>query len=103
MYKDEMIQMHQFLVYVLKYLEKNNEIQSSCTEYISLNISPHHIHRTKAEHKHAIFMLSNIISDVILEDNADSSQVNVSSALYELVKRSRKELNLGMDSLEVAK
>ncbi|KZX16188.1 hypothetical protein MBCUT_10540 [Methanobrevibacter cuticularis] len=101
MYKDEMIQMHQFLVYVLKYLEKNNEIQSSCSEYFSLNISPHHIHRTKAEHKHAIFVLSNTISEVILNNNADTGQSNVSTALYELVKRSRKELKIESDTIQV--
>lgn len=102
MYKDEMIQMHQFLVYVLKYLEKNNEIQNSFNDYISLNISPHHIHRTKAEHKHAIFMLSTIISDVILEESSDSLQINVSVALQELVKKSRKELKVEIDGLKAA-
>ncbi|MCL2115590.1 MAG: UPF0058 family protein [Methanobrevibacter sp.] len=94
MYKDEMIQMHQFLVYVLKYLETNNEIHSSCGEYIALNISPHHIHRTKAEHKHAIFVLSNTISEIILQENFDSVPSNVSNALSELVRRSKKELKV---------
>lgn len=89
-----MIQMHQFLVYVLKYLETNNEIHSSCSEYIGLNISPHHIHRTKAEHKHAIFVLSNTISEVILQENRDSVPSNVSNALSELIKRSKKELKV---------
>ena len=54
MYKDEMIQMHQFLVYVLKYLAEDDQIKNDCSEYITLKISPHHIHKTKAEHKHAI-------------------------------------------------
>ncbi|MDR3063410.1 MAG: UPF0058 family protein, partial [Methanobrevibacter sp.] len=37
MYKDEMIQIHQFLVYILKYLENNQDIEFSCKKYISLN------------------------------------------------------------------
>jgi hypothetical protein len=94
MYKDEMIQMHQFLVYVLKFLETESEIPNSCSEYIALNISPHHIHRTKAEHKHAIFVLSNTISEVILKEDNESVPANVSNALYELVKRSKKELKV---------
>ncbi len=94
MYKDEMIQMHQFLVYVLKFLETESEIPNSCSEYIALNISPHHIHRTKAEHKHAIFVLSNTISEIILKEDTDSVPTNVSNALSELVKRSRKELKV---------
>ena len=55
-----MIQLHQFLVYVLKYLAEDDQITNDCSEYITLKISPHHIHKTKAEHKHAIFVLCKI-------------------------------------------
>lgn len=92
MYKDEMIQLHQFLVYVLKYLENGYEIKMECEEYISLNISPHHIHRTKAEHKYAIFVLSSAISEIIAKENTDILPSNVVNGLSELAKRSRKEL-----------
>lgn len=92
MYKDEMIQLHQFLVYVLKYLDTNDEAKQYCEEYLALNISPHHIHRTKAEHKHAIFVLSNSISELILNKDEGSVPPNVSSALADLVRRSKKEL-----------
>ncbi|MBX7076399.1 MAG: UPF0058 family protein [Methanobacteriaceae archaeon] len=92
MYKDEMIQLHQFLVYVLKYLDTDERVHENCEEYLALNISPHHIHKTKAEHKHAIFVLSNIISEVILEKDPDTIPPNVSSALEDLVRRSRKQL-----------
>jgi hypothetical protein len=91
MYKDELIQLHQFLVYVLKYLENGYEIRDECLDYFSLNISPHHIHRTKAEHKHAIFVLSNSISDVISKDNG-ALPSNVSNGLAELAKRTKKEM-----------
>ena len=57
-----MIQLHQFLVYVLKYLAEDDQITNDCSEYITLKISPHHIHKTKAEHKHAIFVLCKISS-----------------------------------------
>ena len=102
MYKDEMIQLHQFLVYVLKYLDTDNYVlkyldtdnsaHEFCEDYLALNISPHHIHRTKAEHKHAIFVLSNIISEVILNKEEGSVPPNVSNALRDLVRRSKKEL-----------
>jgi len=101
MYKDEMIQLHQFLVYVLKHVESSENIHDSCSEYIALNISPHHIHRTKAEHKHAIFVLSSTISEVILKDDNDSIPPTVSVALLELVKRSKKELKAETHNVEV--
>ncbi|MGZ7116244.1 MAG: UPF0058 family protein [Methanobacterium sp.] len=92
MYKDELIQLHQFLVYVLKYLEDGYEVKDECEEYFHLNISPHHIHRTKAEHKYAIFVLSESISDLLAKRNNLSTPSNVSNGLSELAKRSKKEL-----------
>ncbi|MEN4006601.1 MAG: UPF0058 family protein [Methanobacteriaceae archaeon] len=92
MYKDELIQLHQFLVYVLKYLEDEYEVKDECEEYFCLNISPHHIHRTKAEHKYAIFVLSELISEMIAKKNNRRSLPNVSNGLSKLAKRSKKEL-----------
>lgn len=92
MYKDELIQLHQFLVYVLKYLEDGYEVKDECEEYFRLNISPHHIHRTKAEHKYAIFVLSELISDLVAKKNDGTTPSNVSNGLSELAKRSKKEL-----------
>mgnify|MGYP000003251779 CR=1 FL=1 len=91
MYKDELIQLHQFLVYVLKNMDEEYELKEECKDYLGLNISPHHIHRTKAEHKYAIFVLSNTISQVLTNNNGGMSN-NISNGLNELVKRSRKEL-----------
>ena len=92
MYKDEMIQLHQFLVYVLKYLAEDDQITNDCSEYITLKISPHHIHKTKAEHKHAIFVLCKIISEVMADKDDDAIPENVRNSLSDLVKRSEAEL-----------
>jgi hypothetical protein len=92
MYKDEMIQLHQFLVYVLKYLAEDDQITNDCSEYITLKISPHHIHKTKAEHKHAIFVLCKIISQVIDDKEDNCIPENVRNSLSDLVTRSEKEL-----------
>ena len=93
MYKDEMIQLHQFLVYVLKFLAEDDQIRNDCSEYITLKISPHHIHKTKAEHKHAIFVLCKIISQVIAEKEENSIPDNVRNSLSDLVVRSQNEIN----------
>ncbi|MDR2830297.1 MAG: UPF0058 family protein [Methanobrevibacter sp.] len=92
MQKNEMIQIHQFLLYVLKHLEDENRIQKTCIEYISLNIQPHHVHKTKSEHKHAIFLLSTLISQVIRNED-DSLPITVVNSLNKLLKMSREELN----------
>lgn len=92
MYKDEMIQLHQFLVYVLKYLAENDQIKNDCSEYISLKISPHHIHKTKAEHKHAIFVLCKIISKLLADKEENAIPVNVYNSLSDLVVKSQQEM-----------
>ncbi len=94
MYKDEMIQLHQFLVYVLKYLAEDDQITNDCSEYITLKISPHHIHKTKAEHKHAIFVLCKFISQVIADNEGNSIPENVRNSLSDLVARSEQELKV---------
>ena len=88
-----MIQLHQFLVYVLKFLAEDDQIKNDCSEYITLKISPHHIHKTKAEHKHAIFVLCKIISQVIAEKEENSIPDNVRNSLSDLVIRSQNEIN----------
>ncbi len=92
MYKDEMIRLHQFLVYVLKYVAENNQLKNDCTEYMSLKISPHHIHKTKAEHKHAIFVLCKLISQFINENDEESLPINIINYLNDLVIRSLNEI-----------
>ena len=88
-----MIQLHQFLVYVLKFLAEDDQIRNDCSEYITLKISPHHIHKTKAEHKHAIFVLCKIISQVMVEKDENAIPENVRNSLSDLVKRSESEIN----------
>lgn len=92
MYKDEMLQIHQFLVYVLKYLAENDQIQNDCNEYISLKISPHHIHKTKSEHKQAIFILCKLINNVINEKDSTVFPPIVLKSLEELINRTTKEI-----------
>ncbi len=69
LHKDELIQLHQLLIYVRKKLNNlyGTEIDKYFEEYDSLKIFPHHIHRTKAEHTYAIFLLSSAIAKIYSE------------------------------------
>ena len=58
----------------------------------TLKISPHHIHKTKAEHKHAIFVLCKIIAQVIADKENTSIPENVRNSLADLVRRSEEEM-----------
>jgi len=66
MHKDELILLHQLLVYMRKNL--NGKFSEDFAKYDELNIHPHHIHRTKSEHTYAIFLLSSSIAKILSEN-----------------------------------
>ncbi|MDR3290984.1 MAG: UPF0058 family protein [Methanobrevibacter sp.] len=97
MNKDEIILLHQFLLYILKHLEDDDKMQETCSEYISLNIKPQYIHKTKIEHKHAIFLLSTIISQIIVDRDYDSIPTDIANSMNEIAKRLKNEINRETD------
>lgn len=57
MHKDELIQMHTLLFQIKNYLEQNGTPGDQFDEYRRIGVSPIHVHRSKHEHKKAIFVL----------------------------------------------
>ena len=58
MQKDELIQMHTLLCQIKNHLQSTGVAdEDSFQEYEDLGISPVHVHRSKGEHKRAIFLL----------------------------------------------
>lgn len=56
--KDELIQMHTLLCQVKNHLQKTGAASTvHFAEYERLGVSPVHVHRSKGEHKRAIFLL----------------------------------------------
>jgi hypothetical protein len=67
LYKNELIQLHQFLLYLCKFFEDNGASKSYFEEYLKTGIASHHIHKTKAEHKYAIFVLARCMTSILAE------------------------------------
>ncbi len=72
MHKDELLQLHSLLCQVKRYMEDagipmNGEFQ----EYEDLQVSPQHIHKSKTDHKRAVFMLGKGLSEIVLLDNRE--------------------------------
>lgn len=93
MYKDELLHLHQLLIYLMKFLMDNGVSKNFFQDYHNLAISPHHIHRTKAEHKYAIFVLAHGISSVLAENNEIVPR-SVAKRLGELAERCKSEVNI---------
>ncbi len=72
MHKDELLQLHSLLCQVKRFFEDaglplNGEFQ----EYEDLLVSPQHIHKSKTDHKRAVFMLGKGLSEICLLDNRE--------------------------------
>ena len=66
MQKDELIQLHTFLFQIRNHLEQRYENDGNeFFEYEQLDITPHQVHKSKREHKLAVFKLSQGIADIL--------------------------------------
>ncbi len=92
MQKDELIQIHAVLVHVRRYLEQNNGGDGAFVEYDRLDIAPHHLHRSKREHKLAVFTLSqNIASNICSFNGGDSRLQDILGAIASKVADSPRQ------------
>jgi hypothetical protein len=88
MQKDELIQLHTFLLQLKTHLEDivsnngNNDFQS----YNTLDVSPHQVYKSKREHKLAVFTLSKGIASLLSNNNCPGLE-KVSNRLDQMAER----------------
>jgi len=87
-HKEELIQLHTLMVQMKMFFEGNGK--GEFTDYQSLQISPIHVHRSKSEHKHAIFVLGKEIASVMAHDEF-SGAGRTSVRMQELAVRAMDE------------
>jgi hypothetical protein len=71
MQKDELIQLHTFLLQLKTHLEDligNNGIEEFVI-YNTLNVTPYQVYKSKREHTLAVFTLSRGIADLMTKNN----------------------------------
>lgn len=72
MHKDELLQLHSLLCQMKRYFEDSGlPLNGEFREYDGLNCSPQHIHKSKTDHKRAVFYLGKGLSEVIMQGNPD--------------------------------
>ena len=64
MHKEELITLHQMLFNIKDYFESINP-DLKFTQYYSLKIQPNQTHKSKMEHKYAIFVLGNELANAM--------------------------------------
>ena len=85
MHKDELIHIHSLFLQIRAFLAEQG-YTTKLAEYDSLKITPLHIHRSKADHKHAIFVLGNELATTISTGEL-SGPARVSLRMMELAER----------------
>jgi hypothetical protein len=89
MQKDELIQLHTFLYQMRTQLEQICESNGGCksTMYEKLEITPYQIHKSKREHKLAVFTLSKDIAAMISNNNHDAGLEKIANRLDQMMLR----------------
>ena len=91
MHKEELISLHQMLYDVKDYFEEiNPELKFS--QYTALKISPTQQHKSKMEHKYAIFVLGTETANAMREVDYSSSS-RISARMKDLADKSLKEMD----------
>ena len=69
MHKDELLELHEQMVLIANYFRELDGVDLSLFEpYDELDVSPSDIHKSKSEHKHAVFVLGNALADALSDD-----------------------------------
>jgi hypothetical protein len=81
------------LIDVKEYMEEINA-ESDFSEYELLRITPNQVHRSKVEHKYAIFVLGNAIAKA-MKDMESPSTDRMSARMHEMAEKALKEIECG--------
>ncbi|MEM0467184.1 MAG: UPF0058 family protein [Candidatus Thermoplasmatota archaeon] len=90
MQKDELIQLHTFLYQIRTQLEQlceNNNGGCKPSSYEKLEITPYQIHKSKREHKLAVFTLSKDIASILSNNTHDPSLEKIANRLDQMMLR----------------
>ena len=70
MHKDELLELHEQMVMIMRFFR--DEMDSVDPElfdaYGELDVRPSDVHKSKSEHKHAVFVLGNALATAMSED-----------------------------------
>ena len=90
MHKEELITLHQMLFEIKDYFEYANP-NLKFSQNNSLKINPTQQHKSKMEHKYAIFVLGNELANA-MKDVEFSASGRISARMKELADKTLKEI-----------
>jgi hypothetical protein len=74
MHKDELLELHEQMVTIMENFADQDEVPDGLfSTYRELDIDPSDVHKSKSEHKHAVFVLGNSLANAMSEDEFSSA------------------------------
>jgi hypothetical protein len=74
MHKDELLELHEQMVIIMEHFKEREEVDEDLFDaYYQLDVDPSHVHKSKSEHKHAVFVLGNALASGMSEDEFSSA------------------------------
>ena len=69
MHKEELLQLHEQMVTITEYVSNHEDVDPGLFEpYEQLDVTPDDVHKSKSEHKHAVFVLGDALAEAMSED-----------------------------------
>jgi hypothetical protein len=92
MHKDELLELHEQMVTIMNHFRAREEVDSALFEpYEQLGVDPSHVHKSKSEHKHAVFVLGNALATAMSDDEF-SNAGRVGKRMEELAEDAERKL-----------
>jgi hypothetical protein len=91
-HKEELLSLHTMLMNVREYLQEHNT-EADFNEYDALEITPSQTHRSKLEHKYAIFVLGNAIA-MAMKEVDNPSAARMADRMHDLAEKTLKEIEV---------
>lgn len=90
MHKEELIALHQIMAEIKDFYEQIHP-EKSFGDYYALKVEPTQLHKSKMEHKHAIFVLGQEIAES-MKDVEYSASARIAARMKELAAKTQKEI-----------
>ncbi|MEF8773267.1 MAG: UPF0058 family protein [Halobacteriales archaeon] len=92
MHKDELLELHEEMVAIKEEFASYEDVPEDLFEpYEQLDVDPSHVHKSKSEHKHAVFVLGNALADAMSDDEF-SSAGRIGKRMQELADDAEQKL-----------
>ncbi|MFP4591274.1 MAG: UPF0058 family protein [Halobacteriales archaeon] len=92
MHKDELLELHEQMVTIMRHFRDRADVDPTLFEqYEELDVTPQDVHKSKSEHKHAVFVLGNSLATAMSDDEF-SSAGRLGKRMEELAEDTQEKL-----------